>query len=495
MVITHNLAAINGNRMYNINSNRKAAASEKLSSGYRINRAADDAAGLSISEKMRKQIRGLSQASRNAEEGISLIQVADGAMNEVHAMAQRGNELCVQAANGTLSDSDRAAIQQELDALEEEINAMANRTKFNEIFVLKGQGKEQVSVSPGNAIIKGGFPDWADVKGVTDGYMSGTYTNEKIFKASDNTETTYNIEHVASTIDFSAYTGTAAQKSELIGQGFYATCCTCTAHYSIRFTEGTQSSSEYSGQHYIINVGIDNCNKGKDLIDAIIGATGERAGEGEPLNHYTVFAHDNLNENKLVVYDVRSKGPNPATGTSGEWLDWEMLDGQRDGDVQFNIDAGMWPGSGLFGVGVAIAGEDFEEVREAVGLKLQVGAESGDFLDIELPEISSLALGIDTVDASTQEGALEGISLFDKAIQYVSKERGRMGAYQNRLEHAIKNLDNTVENTTAAESQIRDADMAKEMVELSSINVIQQAAQAMLAQANQMGQGVLSLLQ
>lgn len=321
--------------------------------------------------------------------------------------------------------------------------------------------------------------------------MADTYTNKKTFKDSNGNETEYTISHVASRIDFSNYDGSDTKKKELLGQGFYTTCCTCSRHYSVRFTEGTGNSREQSGQHYIFNIGIDNINSGADLINAIIAGTNN----GEPENHYTIFGQDPLNSNQLVVYDVRSKDSDPTGGQSGEWLDWEYKDGRMDYDVDFNVTAGIWEGEGTFGVGVAIAGEDFEQVREAVGLRLQVGSESGDFFDMELPEITSLALGIDTVDASTQEGALSAISLFDKAIAYVSGERSRMGAYQNRLEHTIANLDNVVENTTAAESRIRDTDMAAEMVEFSKNNILAQAGQAMLAQANQSTQGVLSLLQ
>lgn len=493
-VISHNITAMNAQRQFGININNKAKSSEKLSSGYRINRAADDAAGLSISEKMRRQIRGLSKASQNSEEGISLIQVADGAMHEVHAILQRGHELCIQAANGTLSDEDRAAIQAEMEQLEAEINALSEKTTFNEILVLKGKEDEQVTISPGNAIIKGGFPSWAPVSGVdSDGYMDGTFTNKKIFKDTNGNETEYTISHVSSTIDFSAYDGSDTKKKELLGQGFYTTCCTCSNHYSIKFTEGTGSSMEQSGRHYIFNIGIDGITSGEGLIDAIISGTYNGVNSGEPLKHYTIFEKDAMNPNQLVVYDVRSKDSNPAAGQSGEWLDWEYRDGRSDGDVNFNIDSGN--GEGTFGVGVAIAGEDFEQVRVPVGLCLQVGAEIEDTFYIELPEISSLALGIDTVDVSTQDGAVSAITLFDKAISYVSGERSRMGAYQNRLEHIIKNLDNMGENLSAAESKIRDTDMAEEMVKFSKENILTQAAQSMLAQANQSVSGILNLLQ
>ena len=505
MVLMHNLEAMNANRMHGINIKKKASVTEKLSSGYNINRAADDAAGLAISEKMRRQIRGLSQASLNSQDGISLIQLADGAMDEIHEMLQRGNELCVKAANGTLTEEDRKYIQEEIEHLEKEIDSLSNRTEFNEIKVLKGGQTVPATVSPGNAIIKGGFPSWATVEGMKDGYMSGTYTTtEKFLETGQTTAATYSIEHAASRVDFSQYDGSDSKKKDLIGQGFYTTCCSCQNHYSIRFTEGTGSSVEQSGQHYIYNIGLDDPNiiNGEKLVQAILEATkyvdtiNNKTTQGNPQGHYTKFAVDANNSSKLIIYDIRSSGSEPTAvaGKNGDWVDWS--DGHRyykNGFYSWNTTPG---GSyGTFGLGVAIDGENFEEVREPICLNIQIGSEAGQHLKIELPEISSLALGVDTVDASTQEGAGRGITIFKKAISYVNTERSRMGAYQNRLEHTVKNLDNVVENTAAAESRIRDADMAKLMVEFSGLNILQQAGDSMLAQANQSKQGILNLLQ
>lgn len=310
--------------------------------------------------------------------------------------------------------------------------------------------------------------------------MGGTYTTQKTYLNTDGSTTTYNIEHAASTIDFGSYDGTSTSpnyRAELIGQGFYTTCCTCSKHYSIEFTTGTTSTMERSGSNYIYKIGIDNVNTPSELINAIIAG----AGNGNPLGHFTSFA---IEGNKLVVYDNRSKNPDPSPGT-GTWQNWTHK--------QFNINAGN--GYGTFGKGVAYSGQDFEIFRQPISMRLQIGSEAEDKMDIELPEITSLAMGVNTVDLSTQEGASESIAVFDAAIQYVSSERNRMGAYQNRLEHTVKNLDNAVENTQGAESQIRDMDMAKGMVELSNRNIIAQAAEAMLAQASKMNQGVMNLLQ
>ena len=482
MVLIHNLSAMNSNRMLNINDRKKASTTEKLASGYRINRAADDAAGLAISEKMRRQIRGLSQASANASEGISLVQLADGAMQEIHEMLQRGNELCVKAANGTLNDIDREYIQDEIENLKIEIDQLSYRTEFNEIKVLRGEEEIKGEVSPGNAIVKGGLPDWVDIdQDSQGGYLGGVYkTTETFIPADGSASITETINHAASKIDFSQYTGTADQKKELNGQGIYTTCCTCSNHYSIKFSNGGGDKTEQSGQHYIYTIDISNISSGKDLVDKIIDYTG-----GNPLGHYTNFVSDTSGE--LIIYDNRSMDSRPGSvqNVSGSWQNWRY--------PQFNVKSG---GSyGTFGSGVAYSGEDFLQFRQPISMFIQVGAEAGQHLDIELPEITCLAMGIDTVDVLTQESAGQAIPVFKKAIEYVNEERSRMGAYQNRLEHTVKNLDNVVENTQAAESLIRDADMAEEMVRFSNMNILAQAGQAMLAQANQMNQGVLSLIQ
>ena len=283
MVVQHNMQAMNASRMLNITAAAQGKSTEKLSSGYRVNRAADDAAGLSISEKMRKQIRGLDQASTNAQDGVSAVQTAEGALTEVHDMLQRMNELAVQAANGTNSTSDRTAIQDEVNQLVSEIDRVATTTKFNETYLLTG-------------------------------------------------------------------TGTSTKKSD--------------SSFSFNLHVGTDSYTTNK-----INVKIST-------------------------------------------------------------MDWKTISGSES-----------------------------------------------------------------TLSVSTEKTATAAIDTIGKALAVVSKQRSSLGAIQNRLEHTINNLNNVVENTTAAESRIRDTDMADEMVRYSKNNILQQAGQSMLAQANQATQGVLSLLQ
>lgn len=495
MVIAHNLQAMNAQRQYGIEANKQAKSTEKLSSGYKINRAADDAAGLSISEKMRKQIRGLTMASANAEDGISMVQIADGAMAEVHEMIDRGVELSVKAANGTLSYADRRTIQDEIDQIKLEIDGIKERTKFNEIYVLKGEKVDTTTEVPAGVDNAGNsLPAWVTFgSAMQDGYMSETFTTKQHFIVDPNAQPTVekevSIDHSAASIDFSNWGGTA----DLIGKGFHTTCCTCSSYYSIEFVSGTPSAMEQSGTNYIYKINVDNVQSGADLVNAIIDGTNQ----GWPNGHFTKLAVDPNQADRLYIYDDRSiksetdvmqNAPDwdPATSI---WKDWDQQ--------YYSVSAN--PAFGLFGQGTmhgktAFLVTGYVENPQQLALQVGTDADSGNRMSIKLAVISSKALGIDTVDVTTIEGADAAITAFSDAKAIVSTHRSRMGAYQNRLEHTVKNLDNVVENTTAAESQIRDTDMAKEMVTYSNTSILIQAGQSMIAQANQSNQGVLSLI-
>lgn len=452
MVVQHNLQSMNANRMFGITSKTQQSVTEKLASGYRINRAADDAAGLSISEKMRRQIRGLTQASLNCQDGISLVQTADGAMAEIHEMLDRCTELSVKAANGTLTDVDRGYIQSEIDAIKEEIDDIKEKVTFNEIQILKGEDVE-AEASSGGAAILGGMPAWA---------IPGENTSIGNKKLSD-TVTIGGTDYLGMTFDFSAIDSDPSKINALKADntGFYTTCCTCDAHYSIKFVEGEAHNSS-SGNHYIYEVSLDGVTSGSQLVDKILAATGER-----PRNHYTSLKKDG---SKLLVYENRQQyAPTNAHPTT------------------------IGPGRGLAGKGIAYAADQIPASRP-VDIFIQADAEANRHIDIQLPSISCKVLGIDGCDVTTVNGANDAITSFKKAKEHVSTERSRMGAYQNRLEHTINNLDNVTENTTAAESQIRDTDMATSMVAFANNNVLIQAGQAMIASANQTNDGVLALL-
>ena len=441
MVIQHNITAMNSNRQLGMTTWMQAKSSEKLSSGYKINRAADDAAGLAISEKMRRQVRGLTQASANAQDGISLVQIADGAMAEVHDMLQRCNELAVKAANDTLTGQDRSYIQAEIDKIKEEVDAINGKTTFNEIYVLKGKitGGLDLGVSIDSSTQ---MPSWAAISDADGGYMSGTYN--------DGTN-----DYVASKIDFSEFDGSDAMKNQLAGTGFNTTCCSCNKHYSIKFNNGGGDSMETSGQHYIYNVDISGCSTSEDIVNKIAAIN---------TGHYTEFK--NGGNGILYVHDNRpGQQTNPSLG------------------------------EGAFGNGVAVQQTKYDDAEGDI--ILQVGSEtsSENQIKLEMPYICAQTCKIDSISVLSHELAKSAIESVKNGLDFVSSQRSRMGAYQNRLEHTIKNLDNVTENTQYSESIIRDTDMAEEMVRYSNNNILQQAGQAMLAQANQTNQGVMALLQ
>ena len=441
MIVAHNLLAENASRQYKMNVKSKNVTMEKLSSGYKVNRAADDAAGLSISEKMRNQIRNLNQAVNNAQDGISLIQVADGAMAEIQSMLHRSTELCTQAANDTNTAEDRAAIQAELNEIITEIDNIADKTRFNNRYLLKGDDFSITTSLP--PVIKGALPAWAtiDTTSATNGYMSDTYTD------------TNRDAHVATILDFSNFTPDQIQAS--VDTGFYTTCCTCTSHYSILFTADATNDVETSGNHYIYKVGLDGAQTANDVYQRILDATNN----GNPNSHYTEMIIDN---GKLVIYDNRT-----------------------------NVTADANYGKIGPGVAYSSGGDDTYDQGD---LYLQVGANSGENLKISLPSISSNLLGISNIDVSTHASASQELDDIHNAIIYVSANRSRMGAYQNRLEYTINNLENYSENLTSAESTIRDTDMATEMTKFSKENILAQIGEAMIAQANQQAEGVLALL-
>ena len=421
MVVQHNLTAMNSNRMLGITSGSQAKSTEKLSSGYKINRAADDAAGLSISEKMRKQIRGLTQASLNAEDGISAVQTAEGALNEVQDMLQRMNELAVKAANGTNSEDDRNYIQDEIDQLVTEIDRVATTTKFNETYLLKGE----------NGGVAGKLT-YTDAAGVMTGLTlnddgEGTVT---VAKATTDTETTVD--------------GSDADKGK---------------------TKYKDTVFAIDGVNYHL---VTDLVKGKDANNKEVSTTLESLTE-------------KLNEGAA----------DPDTDKYFSDLESLQKAVQSDDLKEVSIAPGE---AGKYDVTV----KAFADVNDALNFSLHVGADStvDNKIEVNVSMMSARGLGVNglLVNGDDDTNATAAIDTITAAIQQVSTQRSALGAVQNRLEHTIANLDNVVENTTAAESQIRDTDMATEMVKYSNNNILAQAGQAMLAQANQANQGVLSLL-
>lgn len=487
MRIQHNISAMNAERNLRKNRGSLQKKLEKLSSGYRINRSADDAAGLAISEKMRASIAALEQAENNVQDGISLVQTADGAMQEIQDMLNRMTSLSAQAANGTLSDEERAHIQEEIDEILKEITRIKNDTDFNGIPVLQGDNATTTT----SAKVLGNLPAW--VTSTSGGTMKDTYQTSETATITttttnpDGTTSTttrtepVNVNHSAAKLDFSALN--ASNVADLVkdtDNGFYTTCCTCDNHYSIKFNSGNGNSVSQSGSHYIYNVDITGVTTGEQLVDAILSVTGK-----QPQSHFTTMVKDPANPGQLIIFDERPSDRTHMAGlVSGESMSFA---GFSNSITKPSVSSGY----GLFGEGVA-----YDKSVNVIGdIVLQIGEGESSSMEIDLPDMALDKIGITGLNVTDPSKAVNALSKLKSGLGYVSGERGRMGAYQNRLEHTYEYLGNTVENLTRSESQIRDADMAEEMMAYTKNSILTQSAQAMLAQSNQVPQNVLQLMQ
>ena len=450
MVVQHNLTAMNANRMLGVTTSAQAKSTEKLSSGYKINRAADDAAGLSISEKMRKQIRGLSQASSNAQDGISCVQTAEGALTEVHSMLQRMNELAVQAGNGTMSEDDRQNIQDEIDQLTSEIDRVSETTKFNETYLLKGNGTETRQKEVAATAMT------ATYKTPVTSTVALTATNAPTTWYAKGSATALTADQILERLEVDA-NGNVAIKD---GMEMYSEAANTTDQY------GAQTKDK------IVALTTVKQSYGVASTALYADAQGTTAVKDEDLKNY-------FNEDGTVKQSLYKK-------TTGANATFKEIGAEQIANY----------------VTVTAAKDkttvEYEAVKDLV-LSFQVGADTtaNNKISVSMQSMSAESIGVKgisvTGDDSTNADA--AVDTIGEAIKKVSSQRSALGAVQNRLEHTSANLDNIVENTTAAESAIRDTDMAEEMVAYSKNSILTQAGQSMLAQANQSNQGVLSLLQ
>ena len=625
MVVQHNMQAMNANRMLNVTTSTQSKATEKLSSGYKINRAADDAAGLTISEKMRKQIKGLDRASTNAEDGVSAVQTAEGALTEVHSMLQRMNELAVQASNGTNSESDRSAIQDEIDQLTTEIDRVAETTKFNETYLLKGNTagtSSDVNVAAHDAGLAGKLTANGDGTSTfrldkalengskvtiagkeytigqgksKDNYDSVANVGNKVLSAGDSvtvgtttktltdnvsiasaTTGTYANGDTVTTQDGKTYTYDAASskwqldgadadadgKAALTAAGNTITiAATNTLHtivaaldkgevssFGLADTKASTVAGATSDGNTAITIAAGTSSVkvgGKEIaaVDANFtadsfsnikeGIMGSAAGKtvtisdikGANTATYTIVENsedEDAEANKLtreniiskikegdqVTYTDKADATQKATAAGvdtvkentitadaayklmAEELTKASSIGTDDGKGAKVVDKG----NGVFEIQQGKA-----EVKDALSFNLHVGADADmtNKINVDIDSMSAAGLGIKGLNVKDDTGiaATYAIDAIADAVSKVSSQRSALGAVQNRLEHTIANVDNVVENTTSAESRIRDTDMAETMVEYSKNNILAQAGQSMLAQANQANQGVLSLLQ
>lgn len=635
MQISHNLLAMNSNRMLGITNKNQAGITEKLSSGYRINRAADDAAGLSVSEKMRKQIRGLTQASKNCQDGISMVQTAEGAMNELHAMVQRGNELAVKAANGTLSESDRLMVDQEIQQLLDAVNDMVEQTKFNELQLFSDEGVSPVSsVSPNgvtglenyhydisfnlaarsmtisggtdgadsadeidvgtgqyavladkiaNELIPNALEQIMDAFSALDNAMSGKQIDMTLdisyidgasgtlayaqysyslsggealnflvkvdtsdFDDSDATSAGGNAEVLESTIAHELMhsvmqyamtdemSGRDASKEEfptwfkegtaqLSGGGYTTGWNSALLNYINNLSDASDTSQDADIASYLKSYTVAGRPYGHGYLAAAYigylsnknnGGTGDITGENIALGMNEVFEDilagssltDAISSNTGIT-DIEGLFANGNAGLvefvrqltyaskdgAGSVVASSLSVGGTDilGDTASTNQA--FKITKVLGVGASSSAPATGDSSGKV-IHIQAGADAGVTIDIPLYKLNVEALGLSSIHVKTEEAATNAIDEFAEAINIISKVRSEYGAIQNRLEHTINNLDNVVENTTDAESRIRDTDMAETMVKYTNNNILLQAGQAVLAQANTYNESVLQLM-
>ena len=476
MVVQHNMQAANANRMLNVTTSAQSKSTEKLSSGYRINRAADDAAGLTISEKMRKQIKGLDRASTNAEDGVSAVQTAEGALTEVHSMLQRMNELATQSANGTNSNTDRKAIQDEIDQLTTEIDRVSETTKFNETYLLKGDGAEKEhNVNAHDAGLDGvTLTDKGDKVEVTlkelkaGDKISIAGKNYTIGVTSDDVDTLLKAANITGadgdkvTINGTEYTyyKKAVGGDDLTNKGFYAT--------QPKAADKASAKPDYADLDAIKNAKNSTITAGGKSVTTM----GNVIDGVDDKDSSVITAKKAYMLETAEILKASGIGADKAPTATGN----DALDAATN---KFSLTKGK------------------VNYNDALSFNLHVGADADmtNKITVNIDSMNSAGLGVKGIKADTEQDATYAIDAIADAISTVSSQRSALGAVQNRLEHTINNLDNVVENTTSAESRIRDTDMAEEMVNYSKNNILAQAGQSMLAQANQSNQGVLSLLQ
>lgn len=505
MRINHNISALKANNQLGKTNKALDSSLEKLSSGYRINSAADDSAGLAISEKMRTQIAGLDQASRNASDGISVIQTAEGALVEVESMLQRMRELSVQSANGTYTADDRVAIQSEIDQLNKEIQRISDTTEFNTMTLLDGKidrksysnnskvnlvslsdtvgvgdYKLNITQDARQAVLVGGPVTITTTNPITAAQAGTININGQSveIKEGDTLDEVFTkIRDVGDTVGVKVFaagsltnTGTA---DDLAG---YTSVAWGTASNRLAFV-----SNEY-GASQSIEIFCDNAALATQL---------------------------GLSSSKISASGVDAKAAFPASSGFGTTATISIKGNQvtvsdrNNFEMKFNIDPktvnntfdDFAVDNPSVAVGAATAVTVGFSVLDAGPMDLQIGANEGQTMEVRIPKVDPSTLGIDKVNIGTADGAQAAITILDAAINTVSGIRSKLGAYQNRLEHSISNLDTTSENMTESLSRISDVDMAEEMASYTQKNVLAQAGTSMLSQANQRPQTILSLLQ
>ena len=566
MIVQHNMSAMNANRMLGITNSSLAKSTEKLSSGYKINRAADDAAGLSISEKMRSQIRGLNKASDNAQDGISLIQTAEGALNESHSILQRMRELSVQASNGTETDDDREAVQKEISQLQDELTRISSTTEFNTMKLLDGSLGSKSASSQG-AVLTGSNVATFSATGLD---SQTTLKGDMSQMADTAVKDTFEIDGQKFTIDWSkgkakdfaskyavdltnmtkAQTEAFASDLEtLLNESASDAGLSGTVKVAYKadgqITVTSNNNGEESSFGFVgtdattVTSGGANTDSWGAIIFSDTPTTNAAKTVDATMKISNTIAKDSTFTMKINGTEVQGKigadikegdamstaattietavqnavtAYNTAMATTGKAEEVKSTDfsvtANKDGsfkveyigdrDIDFSFGEATVDGTtGTTATKLGLTNKQSASATSNKGIELQIGANEGQTMEFTIDDMSAASLGVDgnKVDLATQDGAQKATTTIDAAIKKVSAQRSKLGAVQNRLEHTIANLDTASENTQTSESRIRDTDMAEEMVAYSKNNILLQAGQSMLAQANQSNQGVLSLLQ
>lgn len=583
-VVAHNLSAMNAQRQFGINTGKRAKSAEKLSSGYKINRAADDAAGLAISEKMRRLIRGLSQGVENTQDGVSLCQVADGALAEVSDMLHRITELSVQAANDTNTLEDRNAIQEEISQILEEIDRVGDATTFNEQPVFKGMDKvvqnadgtpagydsiefsdlKLADMSLGQAPIKGQGNDMLYLQAIVDNddlAMDGKSFN-LIFGNGSTSDSSLRITDSAGnktvvalkdfeivsfstngsdewSRDFTYPSGTGIdltitqkvkidesgtdEKKYIISYDFAKSADVANVEFMFHVDTAYNNNDTCEG-YYVNGNRVDKfCVYNQDVngSDLTNGSNSSYVFNGDVPDSFSIVDVDSaLAFSEKISFGSREPD-SLSIGRYSQIKNWSYYDSldtelgrsteKRDLGFCLYYDLGDLSGDSSISFNYGIMSTETDPnltnvpitkntaaVEEHIGVHsvwIQSGAEAGSGMYVTIDEMDADVLGIRNLNVTSSTGARRAMEATKGALQKVSENRAKIGAQQNRLEHTIANEENIVENTTAAESRIRDTDMAKEMVQYSNLNILEQVGHAMMAQANQSNQGVLNLLQ
>lgn len=558
MVVQHNLNAINANNKMNINVSGTKKATEKLSSGYQINRAGDNAAGLAISEKMRSQIRGLSQATKNANDGISLIQTAEGGLNETHSILQRMRELAVQSANGTYQDdTDREAIQLEVDALKSEIDRIASSTEYNGMKLLDGSlggtttgttdfGARYGVLISANTVVDGAnnkLKENLSLEGatLTSSVNGVTVTLADTASGVGGENAQWDAAGTTLTINLKAgQSYSQSQINDLIKNATMAKAdaagtpqASTPADVELKLKSGVFTFQK--AETFKTSAGVRATSDDTDLVEYLINGTDQNDGYADTIK----FTSNNYGEDtrKLKIATDVAAGKewvatttanNEGTGikdgeftlhlaTGVEYTEEDIQNLLKQAGLDYTVtltDSKTPDGDKSFYAQKVVAEADATAIEigkttagaglgsdkltgTGKGLTFQIGANGVEDQRVTLSvnDMSSSAIGVANADVSTQDAANKAIDMVDAAVKTVSMQRAGLGALQNRLEYTVNNLTTTNENLTAAESQIRDTDMATEMINYTKNNILQQASQAMLAQANQQPQAILQLLQ